>query len=200
MDGFAAFGFGIWFGLTAPLVIHVVARFMSAHARHLNPSRQEIVFIRVWRFLGFPLLTLGLLGVASVVGQTRDYGNVSALGMLIGLAAYGLLFLLHRRMERRENPKVLSDRDIWLSRWEMVRAAGRNTFLMQHIVMGCTLGLSASLILYAVGPRVGSTNIGELPWVLAEFAFFPLVLALYALRTWNVSERMFHALRNDAST
>ncbi|MDB5812147.1 MAG: hypothetical protein JWN94_4269 [Betaproteobacteria bacterium] len=200
MDGFAAFCFGIWFGLTGPLALHVSIVLLSQHARHANASRQEIVFIRVVRFIGTPLLMLGILGVASVFGFTREHANLGAIGMFVGLAAYGLLFYLYRKMSRGETPKLLSDREIWLNHWEMARAAGRKTFLLQHTLMGCLIGFFASLILYLVRPHVGGANIGEFPWILGVFAFFPLVIALYARWTWNVSEKQFYALRGDSST
>ena len=200
MDGFTAFSFGIWFGLTGPLALHVSIALLSRHARHANPPRQEIVFIRILRFVGAPLLILGILGVAGVFGFAREDANLVSTGMFVGLATYGLFFFLYHRMSRGDAPKVLSDRDIWLNHWEMARAAGRKTFLFQHTLMGCLIGFFASLILYAVGPRVGDTNVGEFPWVLAVFAFFPLVVAFYARWTWNVSERQFHALRGDTST
>ena len=197
---FTGFSFGIWLGLTGPLALHVPIALLVRHTRHANPSRQEIVFIRVIRFLAAPLLMLGLLGVASVFGSTREQANFTALGMFVGLAAYGFFFFLYRRSSRGEVPKLLSDRELWLNQWEMVRAAGRKTFLWQHTLMGLLLGFCAALILFSVQPHVGGTNIGELPWILVVFAFFPLVTALYSRWTWNVSERQFHALRSSNRT
>lgn len=201
MDGYTAFGFGMWFGLTGPLALHVSIALLSKHAQHAEPSLQEIVFIRVLRFIGTPLLLLGMLGVAGVFGSApREHANLVSIGAFVGLASYGVFFFLYRRMSLVAAPKVLSERDIWLTHWEMTRAAGRKTFLAQHTIMGCVIGFFVSVILYTVGPRVGEFNVGDFPWVLGVFAFFPLVVFYYARWTWNVSERQFHALRGDIST
>lgn len=201
MDSVTAFGFGMWFGLTGPLALHVLIALLSRHEQHDKPLRQEIVFFRVLRFIATPLLMLGILGMAGVFGfAAREKANLVSMGMFGGMASYGVFFLLYRRMSRADAPKVLSERDIWLSNWETIRAAGRKTYLAQHVLIGCMFGLCASTLLYAIGPRVGNANIGEFPWVLGVFAFFPLVIVSYASWTWNVSERQFHVLRGNSST
>ena len=196
----AAFGFGIWFGLTGPLAIHVPVVLLTRHLRIAQPTRQQVIFIRTIRFLGAPLLIFGLFGVASVFGSTRQDANFAALGMFAGFAAYGLFYLLYRRASRGVDPTVLSDRDIWLNQWQMVRAAGRKTFLWQHTLMGLILGFFAAVLTAIVELRLGGTNIGELPWILVVFGFIPVASALYARWTWDVSERQFHALRGSNDT
>jgi hypothetical protein len=196
----AAFCFGIWCGLTGPLAIHVPVALLIRHTRQASPSREEVVFLRFVRFVMAPLLIVGLFGVAGVFGATRDQANAMALGMFAGLAAYGLALMLYRRFMRQAAPPILSDREVWLNQWEMVRAAGRGTFLTQHLIIGTVLGLLASVLVASVQPHVGAVNVGAVPWVLVVFAFFPTIVGLYARWTWNVSERQFRTLRGTSGT
>jgi len=200
MDAFTAFCFGLWFGLTGPLALHVSIVFLSRHERHAKPPPEEIVLVRVLRFVGAPLFILGIFGFAGVFGFAREQANLVSVGMFSGFAAYGVFFFLYRRMSRVQTSTARSDRDVWLDQWQMTKAAGRRTFLIQHTLMGCVIGFGASLMLYSIGPRVGDVNIGDFPWVLGAFALFPLVLVGYACWTWSVSERIFHELRGDTST
>ena len=200
MDAFAAFCFGVWFGITGPLAIHVLLAFLTSHARHPNSSREAVVFIRVLRFLFAPLLILGMLGVASVFGATKTQANPMAGGMLLGAAAYGLGLYLYRRYARQSQPAPLSDRDIWLSQWELIRAAGRRSFLMQNALSGIGLGVIASVLVALSGARIGEASLGAFPWVLVIFAFFPIAALLYARRNWEISERQFRAARGPGGT
>lgn len=197
---FTGFCFGVWFGLTGPLIVHVPIALLMRHERRPNPSRQEIIFVRFVRFLAGPLTILGLLGVASVFGSARQQANFTALGMFVGLAAYGFFFFLYRRASRSAAPGELSDRELWLNRWEIVRAAGRPAYLWHNTIVGSLLGFLAFFILVSVQPRVGVTNVGELPWSLLVFVFFPGVGVFYAWWTWNVSEKQFRALRSSNGT
>jgi hypothetical protein len=187
--------FGLWFGLTGPLVIHVPLSLLIRHERLAVPSKQDMIFTRFIRFLAMPLAMLGLLGVASVFGSMRMNANFTALGMLLGLAAYGFFFFLYRTVSNGVSPNLLSERELWLNRWEMNRAAGQQNFLWQSVFLGSLLGLFASLIVASINPRIAETNIGEAPWSLLVFAFFPVVSVLYAWWTWYISERMYRALQ-----
>ena len=197
---FAAFAFGIWFGIVGPLTIHVPLALLVDYSRQPNPSREAVTFIRVLRLLVTPLLLLGMFGVASVFGATRAHANTMAGGMLLGAAAYGLALYLYRRYARQSQPARLSDRDIWANQWELIRAAGRRSFLVQNTVVGVALGISASVLVALSGARIGEASLGGFPWVLLIFVFFPVAGLLYARRTWEVSERLFRVIRGGDGT
>jgi len=200
MDAFAAFCFGVWFGITGPLAIHVPLALLISHSRQPNSSREAVVFIRVLRFLFAPLLILGILGVASAFGATRTQANPMAGGVLLGAAAYVWGLYLYRRYARPSQSASSSDRDIWLSRWGLVRAAGRRSFLVRNALTGAGLGVIASVLVALSGARIGEANLGAFPWVLLIFAFFPIVALLYARRNWEISERQFRAIRGTGGT
>jgi hypothetical protein len=199
-NAFGPFCFGLWFGLTAPLVLHVSMELMLLHVQTKNPSRNEIRLIRTYRFLFAPCAVLGILGVATVLGSLKEQFNFAFYGMLVGCAVYGLCFYLYRRWDRGERWSLGSDREIWMGRWELVRAGGRANYVLQHVIQGFVIGFIASVVVLVVEPRIGRVNFASVPSVLIILAACPLMLALYARWSWAVHEKQYHALRSPNAT
>lgn len=97
-QAFGFFGLGLWLGITGPLALHWGISFSAKVSRIGKPIPPTIKALeRVTRFVMSPLLLVGVLGIASVIGQSHGSANFAAPGMFIGLAAYIAAAFLNRR-------------------------------------------------------------------------------------------------------
>lgn len=76
------FAFGMWFGATGPLVIHVMNSCLTG-----NRARIRLIVI--------PVAVVGILGVAATFGA--HWTNTYTFGMLFGALIYALCVWLYLR-------------------------------------------------------------------------------------------------------
>ena len=93
---FGFFGLGLWFGLAGPLMVHVGIVVLDKARKDVLTGHKK-AFVRFLQFVVYPVTILGLLGVASVIGQAPGSANFFSPGMLLGFAVYGSGFWLHRK-------------------------------------------------------------------------------------------------------
>jgi hypothetical protein len=82
-------GIGLWFGLTAPLAIHIAVVIIT--------KNQATALSRIVRFIAVPVALFGILGIAGVLGQRPESAIWSALGLFFGGGVYVVCAWLHYR-------------------------------------------------------------------------------------------------------
>ena len=81
-------GLGLWFGITSPFFIMWMASHLSPN--HIPSMQRPLKSQRVVRLILGPSFLIGLIGLASVVGQTEGASKYFSIGALLGLLVYGV--------------------------------------------------------------------------------------------------------------
>jgi Na+/H+-dicarboxylate symporter len=88
-------GLGLWFGITGPLLCHVGYILLSGGVgMGLLLSN---TFRRMIQYVVTPVVMIGILGIASLVGQSRVQAGLFSPAMLVGFAVYGIAAWMHHR-------------------------------------------------------------------------------------------------------
>ena len=92
-------GTGAWFGLTAPLAIHVGIIVLERLRKAPSPS--AIIVSRIIRFVICPLAMFGIFGLGSAMGvRCHANGDLVAYGLFGALALYLFTTFLYKRAIR----------------------------------------------------------------------------------------------------